>query len=429
MLEIELGEPIEAVARSLSDCGLAYQIGLALVRLHTQPLGLIEIELTDGGLSSRNYARQIWTALGPEINAHLRQEGLPEVTEVPAGGLPSADPSMALPQRDAPFVTVAVATHNRPEGIARCLRSLLALDYPFYEILVMDNAPSSEATAELIARDFGRLPQVRYMREDRPGGTWARNLGLWEAKGEIVAFIDDDMVADTHWLSRLVAGFKAADNVACVTGMILPIELETPAQVWFEEFGGFNKGFVQRVFDMAGPQPKSLLYPYAAGTFGSGASMAFRVSALRQIGGFDPAIGPGSPGMGGEDLAAFVQVIKHGYRLVYEPTAVAYHLHRRDYSGLRLQMYGYGCGLTAYLTKCVADDPRLLLHFAGRIPYVLFYVLSTRSPKNAKKRADYPRELTRLERRGMIYGPFAYLRGRRLARRLREAALRSGNVI
>jgi hypothetical protein len=88
------------------------------------------------------------------------------------------------------------------------------------------------------------------------------------------------------------------------------------------------------------------------------------------------------------------------------------HRHRREYAGLRRLTYGYGVGLTAYLMKTLIDRPRHLIDFAARIPRGLFYAMNPRSPKNINKPNDYPRELTRMERMGMLYGPFAYLASR-----------------
>jgi GT2 family glycosyltransferase len=239
-----------------------------------------------------------------------------------------------------------------------------------------------------------------------------------DVKAPLVAVTDDDVVVDRHWLAELVTGFSVAENVACVTGMIFPTELETPAQVWIEQYGGFSKGFTRRVFDLAKHRPQSPLFPYAAGAFGSGANMAFRTSVLRALGGFDPVLGAGNVARGGDDLAAFFQVITAGYTLVYEPAAIVHHRHHRAYDDLRQQMYGYGVGLTAYLTKALVDKPGLLLDVAVRIPHGLVYALSSRSPKNMRKLVDYPRELTTIERKGMLYGPCAYLRGRWQTRKM-----------
>lgn len=180
------------------------------------------------------------------------------------------------------------------------------------------------------------------------------------------------------------------------------------------------KGFPGEFFDLHENRDKSRLYPFAAGIFGSGANMAFKTSVIRDIGGFDLALGTGSGALGGDDLAAFFRVISEGFRLVYEPAAIVHHRHPRDSAGLRRQMFAYGAGLTAYLTKTLIDRPRLLADFAIRIPYGLAYALSARSTKNLRKPSNYPRDLTNIERIGMLYGPFAYLLSRWKRRKWRR---------
>ena len=86
--------------------------------------------------------------------------------------------------------------------------------------------------------------------------------------------------------------------------------------------------------------------------------MAFRTDYLRRRRGFDAALGTGTIAMGGDDLAAFYDVVSDGHRLVYEPGAIVLHQHYRDYAALRRQTYGYGAGLGAHLTRCLIDDPR-----------------------------------------------------------------------
>jgi len=426
IIEIEIGQPLADISACDKNTGRYYRRALCLVRLHTQPLGQVELQLDGHGVSANEYAARIWQVLSEKINAHLRQDGLPEVTGLSAPGLSNSSIPACLEERAcfvarAPFVSVIVPTHDRPEQVRRCVQSLLALHYPRYEIIVVDNAPSSPATAESIQQAYRAVPQVRYVREDRPGSSWARNRGMLAARGEILAFADDDVVIDRYWLLELVKAFSQADRVACVTGLVLPVELETPPQFWIEEYGGFSKGFTRRIFDMTENHPRTPLYPYTAGRFGTGANMAFTAAFLRSAGGFDPALGPGSPAQGGEDLTLFFQAVTRGYKLVYEAAALMYHPHRRDYPGLRKQIYGYGVGLAAYLTRCMLDTPRLFLDLVAKLPYGLFFILSARSPKNSKKSENYPQELTMLERKGMLYGPFAYVRGRWAVRNARKA--------
>ncbi len=285
--------------------------------------------------------------------------------------------------------------------------ALLALAYPRYEVIIVDNAPGTEATADLLKQAYGNVPHLRYVREERAGLSRGLNRGIREARGEILAFTDDDVIVDAYWLLQLVRAFSLADDVACVTGMVLPQELETPAQIWFEEYGGFSKGFQRRLYDLADHAVREPLYPYSAGRFGTGASMAFRPAFLRRVGGFDPAL------QAGMDIAGFFQVIRQGHTLIYEPTALARHIHRREYSELRKQIYSYGLALAAYLTKNILDHPWLLFEFLSKIPYGFFFALSVRSPKNKKKSRSYPGDLTMLEVKGLFSGAFGYIRRRR----------------
>jgi GT2 family glycosyltransferase len=421
ILEIELGELLPSLSAVDERTGYHYQHARCLIRLHTQPLGVMDLQFHESGLSADEYTAHIWHTLGEQINEHLQQDGLAPVSRLDAGGLPSPNTPVCIQEREqflahAPFVSIIVSTRDRPERLQRCLRSLLALHYPHYEIIIVDNASSTNATANLILHTYRDALRVRYMREDRPGLSRGRNCGMMAATGEILAFTDDDVVVDPYWLVELARAFSIADDVACATGLILPLELETPPQFWYEEYGGLSKGFARRIFEMKEHYPEMPLFPYTAGRLGTGASMSFRAAFLRSIGGFDSALGAGSPALGAEDLAAFFQVITQGYKLVYTPTALLYHPSYRDYVDLRKQIYGNAVGLTAYLTKSVLDSPGLVLDLITRVPYGLFFTLSTHSPKNSKRSRHYPKELIGVELKGMLYGPFAYIRGRRAPR-------------
>lgn len=415
--EVDVSQPLPDLSFPRSTTGRQYESIRCLVRLHTLPLGFVDLKLDGRPLSARECAQKFWQVLGDQINEHLRQDGLPPAAEPITSGFPAlADPACLIERHrvlaDAPLVSVVIGTRNRPASVEAVLRALAALHYPRFEVIVVDNAPSSEETRDVVKRICTELPSVRYTREDRPGLARARNRGLALARGEIVAITDDDVLPDPNWLVEIVRGFEAGPRVACVTGSILPLELETPAQLLVEQFGGFHKGFHRRIFDQDENRPPDLLYPYAAGTFGSGANIAFRTGILRQMGGFDVALGAGTVARSGEELAVFVQLINNGHQIVYQPAAIIYHGHHRAYEALRRQIQGYGIGITAYLTKCLLDDPRLLFDLCRKIPGGVLYALSPRSPKNRKRGAGYPKELVRVELKGMLSGPIAYLRSR-----------------
>jgi O-antigen biosynthesis protein len=429
ILQADVAEPLPVISPHDERGGPPYERALLLVRLHTEPIGLLDLDLHGSDLPPEAYVDRLWSTFATRINDHLARDGRPPLRSLDPAGLPAGlggchvlEARAAL-LRSPPFASVVVCTRDRPEQLRSSLEALLAQAYPAYEIVVVDNAPTSTATHELVARltaEHGA--RLRYVREDRAGLSRARNQGLLHAGGEIVAYTDDDVVPDPHWLAELVKGFQQAPDVACVTGLTLPAELEAPAQAWFEQFGGFGLGFTGRTYragDAAGDRsPGVHLLPYAAGQYGSGNNMAFKADFLRSIGGFDPALGPGTVAQGGEDLAALFQVIDGGHALRYEPRALIFHIHRRTFEELVRQVRAYGVGLAAYLTKVIVDRPRRVLGLVGKLPLGVVYLLDPRSSKNRNKSGDFPPGLTRTEAIGMLYGPIAYARSAlRLRRR------------
>ena len=404
LLDVELASQPTRIPAAVDEHGRPYTKAIALVRRNGRPIGTVPFDIPEQGLDGQTLQELIRERLKSAINL-----------DAVAATDDDRDTFLAR----APFASVVIATRNRPENLARCLASLLRLVYPELEVIVVDNAPSDDATERFMAAHYGSRPDIRYVREDRPGLASAHNRGLraLDPRSRFVAFTDDDVVVDRYWLYELMRGFEATANVGCVTGLIYPAELETWPQMLIEEFGGFNKGFQRQVYDLHEYRPSDRLFPFTPGRFGSGANMAFRTEVLTKIGGFDPAIGTGTPALGGDDLAAFFRVITAGYALVYEPAAIVRHTHYRDYAALQRQIYGYGVGLTAFLTKSLLDQPDLAFDLAAKLPRGLWYALNPGSGKNVKKGPDYPPELTRLERKGMINGPIAYLRSRVAARR------------
>ncbi|GGR39446.1 hypothetical protein GCM10010497_48360 [Streptomyces cinereoruber] len=319
-----------------------------------------------------------------------------------------------------PRPSVVVATRERPGQLARALDSLLDQDHPDFEVVVVDNAPRTEDTRDLVVRKYA--DRVRYVREDVPGLAAAHNAGLAAVRSDVVAFTDDDVIADPHWLTALTEPFADDPGLGCVTGLILPARLATPAQVLLESHGGFAKGFAPRLYDPARPPADEPLFPFTAGSFGSGANMAFRTDALRRAGGFDPATGTGTAAKGGDDLYAFVAVLSAGFRLRYTSRALVWHHHRDTWQDLRNQAYGYGAGLTAYLTATLVRRPRLLPALLARLPRGLAHARTMTAQRgeagggvpgeHGAHHHPWPRSLSRLERRGMLYGPIGYAKAR-----------------
>jgi GT2 family glycosyltransferase len=419
VLDLEISEPLPAVAATVPD-GRRVQQAWALVRLFTEPLGTLMIDVPEQGLTPGALATAIDAALGDVLRPRLDGAPVPSTGFVPAGEstfLASRRAALAA----APDITVVVCTRERPGALARCLDSLLGQLYKPARILVVDNAPATEATAEVV-RSAARRGPVEYLREPKAGLSFARNTAETATRGEIVAWIDDDELADRYWLAEVARALVDNPDADVVSGVIVPAELETRAQVWFEQFGGHSKGrgFRPATFGPHTAHLQSPLYPLPP--FGTGANMTFRPGVIERIGGWDNALGAGTPAMGSEDTLAFTQVLLAGGTIVYQPTAVTHHYHRRDFEGLHKQMVGYGTGLTAAYTGLLLGRPGLLWPLIRLAPTALRDLTGADSLRVSTLQDDFPRELLTANRRGMMAGPGAYLRGRRAARAKLRAA-------
>jgi GT2 family glycosyltransferase len=423
LAEVELGEPLPGLDPRQAPDGRTYRHALVFVRLHTVPLGLVDVPLErDGSLSAAELAKAIWPEVADGVRGHLAEDGIDAVETIGAGGIGMPDggePRCASERseflRTAPDLTVLIPSRDRPERLQRCLDSILASEYPAERLalIVVDNAPQTDAT-RLLVESYADRSDIRYLREDATGSASARNRGLREVGTEVVAMTDDDTLVDRHWLTEVARSFARFPRAATVSGLLLPMELDTLPQMWFEQYGGFSRGFDRRLFDLGENRPADEpLFPWTTGLFGTGNNFAFRTAAIREIGGFDAALGNGTPALGGVDSEILLRTILRGHTIVYEPRAVIHHAHRPDYEALRRQIHAYGAGMVACHLKTLLANPSLTLSFAGKLPTGLRFVLGSGSSKNAKKRTDYPRELTWLELRGMLYGPIGYARSRR----------------
>lgn len=415
---IDLTDRVPTLSPGRAGTGFGYEHARCLVLLAGEPVGFADFDLSHGDLLPAEVSKRCWQQLGPEITDGVRRLGLSESTEANAvASLPIAAPHSGEPRGSVVLdATVVIATRDRPDSLRRCLQSILAMDDRPREVIVVDNASTDGATRLVVEETTCDGLLVTYVREDRPGLAAAHNAAIGHVRTSFVAFTDDDVLVDRRWLTRLVEAFGASTGVACVTGMIIPAELETQEQAWIEQYAGFNKGFERRLFDLRSNRPDDPLFPFTAGSLGSGANMAFATEFLRRLGGFDPALGAGSGAFGGDDLAAFHDVIVSGATLVYEPSAIVAHFHHRGYDALARQVYGYGAGLTAYLTHCAVEQPRSIPSMMRKVAGGIAHALAPQSSKNVRRVGDYPRQLTNAERRGMLLGPFVYLRTRRRRR-------------
>lgn len=317
-------------------------------------------------------------------------------------------------------ISIVLCTRDRPEHLARALASIRELAYRQFEVVVVDNAPATDATARVV--DGIGDERIRRVLEPTPGLSNARNTGLRAARHEIVAFTDDDVVVDHRWLEGLARGFARGDDVTCVCGLVPSGELRTAAQGYFDQRVSWAGTLRPRSYSLADPPDDMPLFPFQVGRFGTGANFAVKRSRIIELGGFDEALGVGTPTCGGEDLDLFFRVIAAGDTLVNDPAAIVWHRHRHDSAALLEQARGYGLGLGAWLTKVflTRDHRRRAVS-----------VIRHRLRSAVKFGADYgaiaapsrtfgdeiPKHVGRKEVLSVLGGPLALWRGRRQGRR------------
>jgi glycosyltransferase involved in cell wall biosynthesis len=393
-----------------------------------------------------------------KLSLNLDDEGFPHdpLPALRATSTPVAPVAESSVDAASPLVSIVVSTAGlRPDLLRRCIQSLASLRYPNFEVIIIDNRSGAtfDEGAEVWSESWLEPEQsavkVSIVRERRPGLSHARNTGVQVAQGEIVAFTDDDVEVDSQWLHGIVDAFSSSSEVQCVTGLVIPAELETEAQELFEIFcSGFDRGFVPRSWRIPGrrspnhtflnretflvtesgspePAPPQSLYA-AIGNCGVGANMAVRRAFALQYP-FDVALGVGTVAQGGEDVRFYADVLWAGYGIRYVPNAIVRHTHRRDMAALESQMRGFGVGYTALIASLVLEDLRHLvgLTICGAPAAVVRWVRSAFSgPGGAQARdqeASYPASLRRNELIGMSLGPWRYALSRLRSRSLGRA--------
>jgi GT2 family glycosyltransferase len=392
-----------------------YEAVEAMIHLHGAALGSVRVPVAGGSCSAGSLADAIVKDIGSSALSHLVDDWLATGFPTQPGTLDSLlgikHPDLSV---DLPSMSVAVCTRDRPEHLATCLASIELLRYASLNVIVVDNAPSNDSTESLVRE---RFPRVRYVRETRPGLDWARNRAIAESSSEVIAFTDDDVVVDPHWATAIGSAFAEEESLAAVTGLVAPLELSTPAQVLFERYGGFGRGFVRRWY-RAGPRSNDHIW---GGGFGTGANMAFRRRVFEEIGPFDPALDVGTITNGAGDSEMFFRVLQEGYSLRYEPAALVRHRHRRDYHALYTQLTNHGIGFYSCLVRCALAYPekrsaiaRFALSWLRRWS-IRRLLLSFFRPSR------FPRELIVAELKGSLKGLTLYPRSRRTAQGIAHA--------
>jgi len=364
-----------------------YGLGIFL-RRNAEPIGYFRVKAVPGSIFTPRQLGEI-----------VMERGARDILRAALRTPPAAFPA------ETPSITVAICTKDRAWSLEPCLRSLVPLQFPDqtgkpqFEILVVDNAPSDSSTRELV----NSQPSANYVVEPMPGLDFARNLAVRQASGRYIAFLDDDVTVDAAWFSGLLRALSENPDAACITGPVMPMELQTRAQILFEERGGFGRGFgtVRYTQHTIG----NLTHPCNAGMFGAGCNMVFQRDFLFRLGLFDESLDTGAPLPGGGDLDIFYRVLRADGALVYESSMAIYHRHRADYKGLRKQMWTWGLGYMAFTMKNYRCDPanRFKLRWAA-IGSFLFFTKMLAACCMGRWKHEWTADLAAWELAGAIKG-------------------------
>lgn len=239
-----------------------------------------------------------------------------------------------------PFVSVVICTYNRADYLKKCLDSMIVQSYNNFEVIVV-NGPSTDATDSLLKR----YP-YSIVRQKRKGGlSAARNLGIKAAKGEIIAIIDDDAIADKNWIQNFARKYEN-DSTGCVGGLTYSVnnkgEIIEKTMEW--EVNKFGRSRCSHFNDN---ESKNTWFKYV-----HGCNTSFRKKVLDEIGGFDEYY---TYWLDESDVC--VRIAKAGYNIEYQPGAVVYHL--REGSKRPDIWYHIGDKQSYFTFKNFGDELRL----------------------------------------------------------------------
>jgi glycosyltransferase involved in cell wall biosynthesis len=214
-------------------------------------------------------------------------------------------------------LSVIICTCERYGLVGEAIESVLRQDYPALELIVVDNSADAADARAFAAHHAGR-EKIRFVYEPIQGLSQARNTGIEAAQGDIVAFMDDDAIAEPGWAKNLVATFHAFPNTGCVGGRILPRWL-APRPNWLDDG---SLGYLS-IVDW-GDTPREM----KSGEWVAGCNIAYDRTLLRDVGGFPTSLG--RKGIGSSLLSNDESTVNHhiklrGRAIMYAPSAIVQH--------------------------------------------------------------------------------------------------------
>jgi O-antigen biosynthesis protein len=243
--------------------------------------------------------------------------------------------------RTSTEIAVVISTRDRADSLRRCLASLGEGRSTPAEIVVADQSLGPETRRIVDDLHDQGLP-VRYLRA-RPGGLGtSQNDAFGATTAPVVAVLDDDCIADEHWLERIASVFEHDAGLALLGGRVLPLGPPTPG--------------LYAVSSRVSAEPQRFAGDAMPWDVGSGNNFAVRRAWFERVGGCDERLGPGAPLRGGLDMDLFHRLLRAGGLACYEPGVIVHHERATKAGRLsRRRDYGYGTGAAVALWHRSSD--------------------------------------------------------------------------
>lgn len=235
-------------------------------------------------------------------------------------------------------LSAVICTRNRPDLIGQAVASVLANDYPTFELIVVDQS-DTDATRRALAPFQATHPNFRYLHTTRVGLSAAYNTAIAASRGEVLAFTDDDCVAPQDWLRRIATTFTREPDVDLIYGQV----------VCAEELRG-REGVVPELWI---GQPRRISRRHGFLIYGMGANFAARRRLFEVVGGFDEALGGGGPLRSSQDFDLQYRVYRAGLVTLLAPEVVVVHYGWRSPDDWPKTLLAYGVGNGGFFMKHV----------------------------------------------------------------------------
>jgi len=249
------------------------------------------------------------------------------------------------------LISVIICTYNRPNDIGRAVKSVLANTYPDYELLIVDQSDKDE-TKKLVQKYISEKPHIRYLWSQR-GKSRALNLGVREAKGEIIAVTDDDCVVSEDWLEKIAATFdRVTTDSIVVFGSVKAVKHDVKR--------GFIPANKIRYAEFKGPL--SLKKVGLGGIVGM--NMVVRKNFFEKVGYFDEILGPGGELKAAEEYDITYRALKKGFKIIHVPAIKVEHSGFKSWEEGKLIFENYVTGTIGAFCKhirCMDFNAVLLL--------------------------------------------------------------------